>query len=58
MNKRCPTPHKLRYPSKYAANRALGSCWRGMRGTHMPTRFYRCPCGHWHLTHQPRWRSA
>lgn len=32
----------------------LGQTWQQMRGTQLPCRYYRCPCGFWHLTHKPR----
>lgn len=31
----------------------LGQTWQQMRGTQLPCRYYRCPCGFWHLTHKP-----
>lgn len=51
---KCPTPRKSRFTNKWSANKELEVCWRTMRGTHMPTRAYRCRCGYWHMTHKPK----
>ena len=52
----CPTPYKLAYVSRAAADAALMRSWRAARsgkGTRRPIRFYKCPCGRWHLTSTP-----
>lgn len=52
----CPTPYKAAYVSRAAADAALMRSWRSARagkGTRRPIRFYRCPCGRWHLTSTP-----
>jgi hypothetical protein len=41
----CPTPGKVKYPTRAAAARV-----RRKRGW-LKTRPYRCPCGTWHLGH-------
>lgn len=53
MQQRCPTPHKVQFPSEEHADNALGHAWQNMRGGYLPRRAYLCPCGLWHLTHKP-----
>lgn len=48
-SRRCPTPHKLRYATRQAAEYALRSpTWRTR--IKAPTRVYWCRGGHYHLT--------
>lgn len=51
----CPTPDKHAYENPYTARKGLSRALRkGAHGGRLPRRFYRCPCGKYHLTHKPR----
>lgn len=50
----CPSGAKLAFASSREANRVLMKTWREGRRKKLPTRSYRCQCGKWHLTSQPR----
>lgn len=46
----CPTPHKIRYPSKPEARRIARAASENGRSLEP----YRCEAGHWHLTSQSK----
>ncbi|MBN9607839.1 MAG: hypothetical protein BGO26_10220 [Actinobacteria bacterium 69-20] len=50
MDKRCPTPWKVRYRNGVTAKIALTKLDRQDKDGHHEVRAYRCPCGGWHLT--------
>lgn len=60
MSEPCPTPKKISYRKRWEAERVLGRIWRkGVKGGgKLPTCVYKCRCGHWHLTSQPRRRDS
>lgn len=53
--RRCPTPHKKRFPSRQDAERGMRTFWRTAgKGKKMPCRVYECDCKAWHTTALPR----